>query len=46
MSTKNKSKLLSVLRLLPLLLCLAAMLLYFIFGEKVTVELDGLLKSK
>ena len=38
MSTKNKSKLLSVLRLLPLLLCLAAMLLYFIFGEKVTVE--------
>lgn len=38
MSTKNKSILLSVLRLLPLLLCLVAMLLYFIFGEKVTVE--------
>lgn len=38
MKNKAKSTLISILRILPLLLCLAAMILYFIFGEKVTVD--------
>ena len=38
MKNKAKSTLISILRILPLLLCLAAMILYFIFVEKVTVD--------